>query len=969
MTSALTAAMDALAGAAPAGRSFWLDDPDSVRLVQSGAVDVFMQRRDGDGTARGARYHYYRAAAGGLVLGVDFKRVPDDWGLVAIPLPGSTLWSATTAGFARMIVDPDTGAAALAAVHDWVSTTTRSSLKPLAPKDYRRVLTGDRLALEADDVISPGERIVWAAVTAGNALWMGRYEFAINAQAGPCPLMRDVFLRAAGKLDASIVDPLTLVADGSLWTALQLHQSFMLRYELLLNDQMAVADAERLEDKANRSLVLTREALARLMAVSGKDENRDLARVKQERLLAALEPIGLKLALKFEAPPASEAEVFARDPVQSVCDASNVRFRQVALKEEWWTTDNGPVLATIGDSKAWVALLPLRNSRYEMFDPVAGRHVTVTEAIAQTLGAFGYVFYRPFPTKPLKPFDLLTFGVHGLWRDVFWILGLSLASGVLSMVVPIASGKLIDTIIPSADIPAIWQMVAALFATSVATALFGIASSISVLRVESKMDNAVQSAVWDRVLKLPVPFFRRYTAGDLAVRINGINTIRHALSGSTVHTLLSSIFSMFNLLLLFYYSAKLAAIATVLIAAAVVLTLVMGYLKLRYERQLATAAGKLSGMSFQYLRGITKLRVAAAESKAFSNWAELFTSFRRLSFNAQHLGNIEHTFFSGYQIVITAVIFAAIGMVLFKDAGARMSTGDFIAFNAAFGALFGGLMGFAATSLGLLNLVPVYERAKPILESLPEVVENKVHPGEIQGGIEVMKLGFRYADGADVMKDVSFAIRPGGYIALVGSSGSGKSTLFRLLLGFEQPTAGSIHYDGQNLADIDVNALRRQFGVVLQTGQLMPGDIYTNIVGSANLSVDQAWEAATMVGLDEDIKQMPMGMHTVIGDGASTLSGGQRQRILIARAIVQRPRVLFFDEATSALDNRTQAIVTRSLDQLKSTRIVIAHRLSTVINADRIIVLQDGRIAQDGNYEKLIAEEGPFQALAKRQIA
>jgi ATP-binding cassette subfamily C protein len=369
------------------------------------------------------------------------------------------------------------------------------------------------------------------------------------------------------------------------------------------------------------------------------------------------------------------------------------------------------------------------------------------------------------------------------------------------------------------------------------------------------------------------------------------------------------------------------------------------------------------------LQGITKIRVASAESRVFSRWAEQYSNFRRISFQSQHLANIEHTFFAGYPLIITASLFAVMGMFLFKDEASRMSVGQFIAFNAAFGAFFGGMISLIETCLGLLNLIPVYERAKPILNAIPEVSESKVHPGMLQGRIEVAKLGFQYGEGAQILKDVSFTAQPGEYIALVGPSGSGKSTLLRLLLGFEQATSGTIYYDNLDIVDLDLNALRRQFGVVLQSGQLMPADIFNNIVGSSNLTLEDAWEAARMVGLDEDIKKMPMGMYTVISDGASTFSGGQRQRIMIARAIVHRPRILFFDEATSALDNNTQAIVTASLDQMKATRIVIAHRLSTVIKADRILVLQDGRIVQDGNYKELIAVPGLFQDLATRQIA
>ncbi len=321
-----------------------------------------------------------------------------------------------------------------------------------------------------------------------------------------------------------------------------------------------------------------------------------------------------------------------------------------------------------------------------------------------------------------------------------------------------------------------------------------------------------------------------------------------------MHTLLAGIFSIFNFFVLFYCSVKLAGVATVMVLIALPLTVAIGFLKLRYERQLAEVMGKLSGATFQYLNGITKIRVASAETRVFSRWAEQYSKFRRISFKSQHLANIEHTFFAGYPLIITASFFAVVGLFLFKDEATRMSVGQFIAFNAAFGAFFGGMISLIETGLGLLNLVPVYERAKPILHALPQVSEAKSHPGELQGAIEVSKLGFQYGEGAQILKDVSFTARPGEYIALVGSSGSGKSTLLRLLLGFEKASSGTIYYDKQDIADLDLNALRRQFGVVLQSVQLMPAYIFSNIVGSANLTLEQAWEAARMAGLDEDIK-------------------------------------------------------------------------------------------------------------------
>jgi ATP-binding cassette subfamily C protein len=387
---------------------------------------------------------------------------------------------------------------------------------------------------------------------------------------------------------------------------------------------------------------------------------------------------------------------------------------------------------------------------------------------------------------------------------------------------------------------------------------------------------------------------------------------------------------------------------------------------LRLHRPLHALQGKISGQVLQFITGITKLRVAAAEVHAFAVWARNFSEQKRLDLATGRVYNGVAVFNEVYPILTTICLFAAMAYWARGD----MTTGKFLAFNAAFTTFLYATLDVSAALISMLHVVPVYERAKPILATLPEVTEAKADPGELQGRIELSHVSFRYkADGPPILRDLSLQISPGQFVAIVGPSGSGKSTLLRLLLGFETPEAGTIYYDGMDLAGLDVQAVRRQIGVVLQSGKLMPGDIYENIVGSSLLTLDDAWEAAEKAGLADDVNDMPMGMHTVLGEGATTLSGGQRQRLMIARAIVAKPRILIFDEATSALDNRTQAIVSRSLEELQATRIVIAHRLSTIIHADRIFVIQAGRLVQSGNYEELMQQEGPFAELAKRQLA
>jgi NHLM bacteriocin system ABC transporter ATP-binding protein len=839
---------------------------------------------------------------------------------------------------------------------------------PPAPRQCQLIETGGMLESDGEETLRSSGQVVWMDVVEGNALWMGAYDKVVNAASGPLPLPRDLWLTAKGQVQVRGIEAADLLAEGKFLEAVALHQGFVLNWLASAVEQTVVEEQAKLEARVEQSLVLTREAFQKLLSVVTDSNDSKGSQTKRDSCMAACQAIGRQAAIEFHMPHAAEAATMDRDPIAAIAAASRVRYRRVALKGDWWTGDNGPLVASYAESGEWVALLPRRGG-YDVYDPATDRTMPLTEAFSADLLPFAIMFYRVLPDRALRLRDLGVFVVHGRGHDLMQLLLMGLLGGLLGMATPIATGTLVDSLIPSADVSAVWQMVAALTAAAVAMALFEFTRSVTSLRIEGKMDSSLQAALWDRVLKLPVPFFRNYSAGDLALRINGVNTIRRALSRTTIGVVLNGLFSIFNLFLLFYYSPPLALVAALLVVVAMGLTLGIGFIKLRYERQLSEVGGRLSSLVFQYLTGIAKLRMGSAESRAFANWAEAFSRYRGLHFRAQHWGNIEHMILSGYTTLATAVLFAIIGMWLARGPESRLSAGEFIAFSAAFGTFFAGMVALAETLLNALNLVPVYERAKPILETIPESDEGKGHSGELLGGLEVANVSFQYGDGPEILKSVSLSVRPGGYVALVGPSGSGKSTLLRLLLGFEKPSSGAIYYDNQDLSTVDIQSVRRQLGVVLQNGQLIPGDIYTNIVGASTLTLEDAWEAARMVGLDEDINQMPMGMHTVIGEGSSTLSGGQRQRILIARAIVHRPRIIYFDEATSALDNRTQAIVTRSLEQLKVTRIVIAHRLSTIIHADQIIVLRDGKVEQMGNYETLVVQPGLFADLARRQMA
>jgi NHLM bacteriocin system ABC transporter ATP-binding protein len=643
--------------------------------------------------------------------------------------------------------------------------------------------------------------------------------------------------------------------------------------------------------------------------------------------------------------------------------------RTVLLKGEWWQEDVGPLLAIREEGKIPVALLPRSPSSYELYNPVDNQRIRVTPEVAASLQAFAYMVYRPFPPRKLGVMDLLKFGLPFCRRELTMISVMGAAAGILGTITPIATGVVFDRLIPGAERNQLILTAVFLLLIAMGTAMFNFARSFSLLRMEGKLDAILEAAVWDRLLSLPVSFFRNYSSGDLAQRSMGIMAIRQALTGATSNSLFSAVFSIFSFFLLFYYSVSLALVALGLVLVAFLVTTICGVLQVRAQRDMATVSGKISSALLQFISGIAKFRVSGTENRVFSVWAKDFSRKKKIATKARSISNVMAIFYAMFPTICLGVIFCVQQMLTPKTEAEKLTTGEFLAFFSAFSQVLAGAIAVSAAIIAAVAVLPQYERAKPILQSIPEVTEEKTRPGKLTGAIEISHITFRYKpDAPPVLRDVSINVRPGEFVAIVGPSGSGKSTLLRMLLGFEAPESGGVYFDGQDLSGLDVQEVRRQMGVVLQSSRPISGSIYQNIVGSAQLTVEDAWEAARLAGIDEDIKKMPMQLHTYLSDGGGGISGGQRQRLMIARAIAGRPSILLFDEATSALDNQTQAIVSRSLETLQATRVVIAHRLSTIMNANRIFVMDKGEVVQAGTYQELIEQDGIFRELAKRQM-
>lgn len=944
-----------------------LDDRDAAWVVYAGKVDVFVVEVQEDGST-GPRTHLFRAETGHALFGVkpgEDHQHPQR--LLAVGTAGTQLLKLQQSRLKPLAAQPAYAGEIARMLDHWAADLAGALAREMSPKEYVQLEAGRRASLAPGQYARPKDGVVWVRVLAGTLHLLGRETLALRPGPGLFPLDRHFWARAAEDAQVECVAAKDLVREEAGRFALDAFHGLILDFLALNMDQHRQNERERLAGRIARDERRMSGAVGHLAGVL----NPELAPAwttdgsGMDRLLAACRLVGEQQGIAVQAPPPASRAQAQRDPLGLIARASRVRLRRIALRGEWWQAEAGPLLAFTREGRRPVALLAARGG-YVVRDPEQGTRVQVTPAVAATLADSAYAFYRPFPDKLLTLRDLVAFGVRGSRPDLLVVLLVGVMGGMLGTVTPIATAMIFDSIIPGAELGQLWQLGLALLVAAVSSALFQATRSLAMLRVEGRMDAMIQAAVWDRLLSLPVPFFQNYSAGDLAARAMGINAIRQTMSGMVVSSVLSIVFSLFSFGLLFYYDMQLALVATVLALGAAVAMGVAGYTQMRYQRALADLQGRISGMVVQFVAAISKLRVAGVEGHAFAFWAREFGKQKQLAYRARLVDNALNTFNSTYPIVTFIAIFATYSFL----SSSELSTGEFLAFNSAFTQFLSATLSMSAAGLAIVGIVPLYERAKPIMRTMPEVDQAKTDPGELAGGIEVNHVSFRYGDkGPLVLEDISLQIEPGEFVALVGPSGSGKSTLFRLLLGFETAASGAIYYDGKDLARLDVRAVRRQTGVVLQNGKLSPGDIYTNIAGSSGLGLDAAWEAARMVGLDEDIRRMPMEMHTLIGEGGGTLSGGQKQRLLIARAIVTRPRIIYFDEATSALDNRTQAIVSESLERLEATRVVIAHRLSTIMHADKIFVIEKGRLVQSGTYQELINQRGPFAALAKRQLA
>jgi ATP-binding cassette subfamily C protein len=945
-----------------------LDDPFKLWVIQSGSMALFAVTVK-NGVIEGTRRYLFSIKQGEALFGTAAASGNQHRLILAVPMGETELLQVDQECFSELVANAD--ARAIAWVEGWLEQLGTALSHFATPAIQVRASGQARFSLNNGQTFQPETGVVcWVHLTQGTVRLMGFEELTLTSTAGTFPLNDRIWLEAVeGVQLASVATSEIRNSDTILAGLSQLHTQ-LLHCTYLLDEQEAQEELQRLRDRQRLNRQVTAEALGELASTLNYQDGDFF--LEGTPLLVAAGAVGRAMGVKIRPPARSENLKRVKEPLEAIVRASRIRMRRVLLRDNWWEKDSGPMVAYTQEDNRPVALLRVSATRYEMFDPIEQTRVRVDEQIAVTLAPVAYMFYRSLPDKALKAWDLVQFALKGRGKELLAILITGIAVTLLGMLTPQATAILMDNAIPDSDRGLLLQVGLGLLVAALGTALFQLTQGFAILRMETASDASTQAAVWDRLLNLPVSFFRQYTTGDLQSRVSSISTIRRQLSGRTLINLISSLFALFYLGQLFYYNFKLALVAVAVAVVTIAVTTLSGTLLVRKVRPLLELQGNIFGQTVQLINGISKLHVAGAEDRAFASWSKNYSRQIKLELSTQQVEDVVALFNTVMPTLTSGVLFWFTISLLEEtktSGGIGLSLGTFLAFNTAFGNFIRGTTDLSNTVTEVLQVIPQWKRTQPILATVPEVDLSKADPGKLIGRIVVDHVTFRYrSDGPLTLDDVSISAQPGEFIAFVGGSGSGKSTIFRLLLGFETPEAGTIYYDGQDLSGLDVDAVRRQLGVVLQGGQLTAASIFDNIAGGAQITLDEAWEAARMSGFADDVAAMPMEMHTVISEGGGNLSGGQRQRLLIARALALKPRILLFDEATSALDNRTQAIVSESLEKLQVTRIAIAHRLSTIRNAHRIYVLQAGRIVQQGSFEELARVEGLFAQLMARQM-
>ena len=941
--------------------AFPLTNGGAVWRVESGAVDVFFVHVK-NGTVHAPYKHVLRASAGQLVFGVEPLSLDDgsQLELRAKGLPGFRLRAHTV----DALIQPEGENRVVAQVDDWVTNVTAAVVRDIIPVPRVNVLVSKGRV----PTIHPGMRasarrgVVWLSALDA-ASYLGLVDVTTD-ETEWLPLTQQSWLRFPGPAADVIAESSQgLLQAGLLAGSLGRFHSRILQAERLNRILAAVDDANLQMDRST----LRREDEERARSELRRLIDHTTAEAGLPVLHEALQAVGQYEGIEFRFPTAGVENRSADDPVVEIAFDSQVKARPVRLDAatRWWTGDSGALLGFRRDGSS-VALLPGRIGRYRMRDPTTRTTTTVNRSAAAKLHEFAWMFIRPLPERTVKAKDTLKIMAKNIGLDTARFMLAGIVAGLIAFMPAAVIAVVVDWLVPARTPGLLWLVIGTLVLLATMGFLIQTSQSTILLHVDGRAAARMTAALWDRLLRLRREHLRGFKSGEIAQRALVFQELRENLSGIVSSTLSAILFLLPALGLLFLFDATLATASLALGLAGLLVVASFGLRQIKWQRRHHLAQQALAGNMFQFLNGIEKLRATGAESSVFAFWAKGYLRKKQAEIKVERLTALTTAASGSLPMFAAAFLFA---IALLRPSG-TLELGAFLAVFAASMTFFAAITRLGGSAGVLAAALPAYQQAKPLLEpTLEHHAWGKLaHIGEIQGDIRLDHVSFHYDADSPVLDDVSIHVHAGEFVAIVGESGAGKSTLLRLILGLERPSTGAVYVDERNLLYLDDHALRRQIGVVAQNGSLQPGTILQNIVGiTSDATLDDAWAAARKASLADDIRAMEMGMYTPVGEYSGLFSGGQVQRILIAAALVRNPSVVLLDEATNWLDNKSQAEVMRSIAEIAATRIVVAHRLSTIRNADRIYVMSTGKVVQSGAFEELAGTPGLFQELISRQ--
>ena len=936
---------------------FLLDRSDRCYLVAEGRVELFLVELRA-GQPGGVRTHLCTVNAGFMLFGVGEV---DDFlptGYLAVAAVGTVLVDLALDRFAAL--SREHGAAAALLIDAWVLALSSAAAEGLAdPPAIRTLLAvGETTMVDAGARVAGGEPLGWLSLEGRQALYL---DTADVDGTDLFPLAPATWAAVGVAGTVSCVATADALATRQVWTALAAFHRTVSEVLPLVLRLGAADELNRLNRRVQNEQKALDRAETNLVGIVVAPHADAAPQDDRDALVAALQVIAREMRWTLTLPAASGEE--PAPTLEEILKASGLRRRDLVLELGWWLDDIGPVL--LPDGPGGPAAL-FRRGRRLLLATADGRRRRLGRADAARLGGRAIMLYESLPARPVGSAFLLRRAWELGRGEIIGAVGLSAVAGVLALLSPILTGYIAEDLIPSRDVPGLFQAATILLVIAALQFLLRLGTQRALLRLDGVNGTRLQAAIMDRVLRMPAGFFRNASAGETAMRITSLKASVDSFTGGIMGALFGISVLLSSLLVMFWSSPGLLPAALAAIAVLAGISVVLGHGRHHHEKEAVRLRGRISGWMLEVVGGVAKLRLAAAENRAYARWADLYVALSHAVNAAKRGERAAGLVMVGFSLGAQALLFAAVAGSDSVASGVWL--GSLVTFLAAFNQAVAGASGLASNVLTLVSLKPSLEHASPILAGSPERSEGAISPGRLSGAVEIGAVDFSYAAGSEpVLQDLSLQIRAGEFVALVGPSGGGKSTIIRLLLGFETPQRGAILYDGKDLRSLDLRAVRAQMGVVLQRGRLFGLSLEENILGAhLNLGPDAAWRAAEEAGIADDIRNLPMGMRTIALEGA--LSGGQIQRILLARALVHRPRILLLDEATSALDNRVQGRVTDTLARLSATRIVVAHRLSTVAAADRIVVIQGGRVAESGSYGALMATGGIFAKIAARQL-